>query len=85
MEIKKTALGLATGILLGASVLLATLWVMVRGGGGHLIILRQFYPGYRLSIAGAVLGLAYGFIDGFVAGWALAWLYNRFAAPNLSA
>ncbi len=81
MKLDKKALGLACGILCGAAVLLATLWVSVRGGGDHLRLLGQFYVGYRVSVGGAFLGLVYGFVDGFIGGWLLAWLYNRFAGP----
>lgn len=79
MQWNKTALGLAAGILCGLAVLCATLWTVAAGGGEHLELLARFYPGYTVSLVGAVLGLVYGFIDGFVGGWLLAWLYNRFA------
>ena len=81
MQLNTPALGLACGILWGAAVLLATLWVLIRGGGEHLHLLDQFYIGYGISVGGALLGLVYGFIDGFLSGWILAWLYNRFAGP----
>lgn len=79
MALNKTALGLASGILWGAAVFLATLWVMFRGGGEHLVLLSKFYIGYGVNVGGAIVGLIYGFIDGFLCGWILAWLYNRFA------
>ncbi len=79
MQLNKTALGLAAGLLWGGSVLLLTIWVMIRGGGEHLVLLNKFYFGYSISAVGAVLGLLWGFVDGFIGGWILAWLYNRFA------
>lgn len=80
MKLKTSALGLAAGIFWGFTVFLATLWVVwARGGGEHLLLLSQFYLGYRVSVAGAFIGLVYGFVDGFVCGWIFAWLYNRFA------
>jgi hypothetical protein len=79
MKLNKVALGLAAGVLWGASVFLATLWASFAGGGEHLALLSRFYLGYSVSLFGAFLGLIYGFIDGFVGGWLLAWLYNRFA------
>lgn len=82
MELNKTALGLAIGVLWGAGLFLATLWVLFMGGGEHLILLRKFYLGYAISIPGAVIGLVWAFIDGFIGGWLLAWLYNRFARPR---
>ncbi len=82
MQLNKTALGLALGILWGGTVLLATLWVIFRGGGEHLFLLKQFYLGYSLSYVGAIVGLVWGFVDGFLGGWVFAWLYNRFAGAG---
>ena len=81
MRINKVALGLTLGILWGASVFLATLWIMARGGGQTLMVLKQFYFGYSVSFLGGLLGLVYGFIDGFIGGWLIALLYNAFAKP----
>lgn len=80
MKLQAWPLGLAAGIVCGASVFLATLWIMIRGGSGeHLALLARFYPGYSVSIGGSILGLTYGFIDGLIGGLVLAWLYNTFA------
>ena len=80
MKLDKKALGLTLGILWAACVLVGTLWIIFRGnGGGHLYLLRQFYPGYQVSTMGAVLGALYGFVGGFTSGWGFAWLYNKLA------
>ncbi len=79
MQLNKKALGLAGGILWGATVLLATIFAMIVGGGEHLTLMSKFYLGYSVSSVGAVVGLVWGFIDGFIGGWLLAWLYNKFA------
>ena len=79
MQLNKTALGLAAGLLWGGSVLVVTLWVSFAGGGDHIVLLSKFYFGYNVSVVGAFVGLLYGFVDGFICGWLLAWLYNRFA------
>ena len=80
MKLQALPLGLAAGIVWGASVFLATLWIMMRGGPGeHLVLLARFYPGYSVSIGGSILGLIYGFIDGLIGGLVFAWLYNVFA------
>jgi len=76
MKLNKSALGVSLGIVWGASVFLATVWVLIRGGGEHLQLLGQFYIGYRISVGGAVVGLVEGFIDGFIGGWLIAWIYN---------
>ena len=78
MELKKTSLGITVGLLWSVSVLLATLWVAMLGGGDNLDLLRRFYIGYSVSIQSAIVGLTYSFVDGFSFGWLLAWLCNRF-------
>jgi protoporphyrinogen oxidase len=70
-----TSLGLAAGLLL----LLVTLGVTTSSDGdvaALLQLLDQYFPGYTVSPAGAVVGLAYGFAAGFVVGWLLAMLRN---------
>ena len=79
MNLSPKAFGLALGILSGAALFLATLWIAASSGGNHLIMLRQFYLGYSVSFVGALIGLVYAFIDGFIAGALIAWLYNRFS------
>ncbi len=79
MKLNPKALGLTLGILWGMTVLLCTLWITVQGGGGHLLLLKQFYWGYSVSFTGAIVGMLYGFVNGFLGGWIVAWVYNRFA------
>lgn len=73
------ALGTAAGAVAGALLFIATLILVVKGGsvvGPRLALLAQFLPGYSVTAAGSVLGLAYGFLGGFVAGWGFAVLRN---------
>jgi len=79
MKLHNTALGLASGILWGICIFIATLWVMLKGGGTTLVLLEQFYIGYSISWLGAFIGLFYGFIGGFIGGWLLACFYNCFS------
>lgn len=44
--------------------------------GPHLALLGQFFPGYRVSVAGSVIGFAYAAASGFAAGYVIARLYN---------
>src|SRR5262245_16268107 len=72
--------GIVSGIVAGAAMFIATNWLVLKGGpvvGPHLALLGQFFPGYRVTFAGSLIGLAYGFVVGFAAGFAIAWLYNR--------
>lgn len=82
MELNKKAFGLATGILGGAAVLIATVMALIAGGGEHITLLSKFYLGYSISPLGAVVGFIWGFIDGFIGGWLFAWLYNRVSSRS---
>ncbi|MFZ5559539.1 MAG: hypothetical protein ACOZAL_01965 [Patescibacteria group bacterium] len=78
MTLSKRALALASGILWGVVVFVATIYVMIKGGGNTLVLLQQFFWGYSISFVGAILGLIYGFIWGFILGWIWGLLYNAF-------
>jgi hypothetical protein len=81
MKLNVKALALTAGILWGATVCLATLWLLIRGYDGTLISrLDHFYIGYSFSYVGAFVGLVWGFVDGVIAGAVFAWLYNKLAA-----
>lgn len=82
MKLSVKALALTSGILWGASVCLATLWLLMMGYDGRLISqLDHFYLGYTFSAVGAFVGLVWGFVDGAVCGAIFAWLYNKLAKP----
>lgn len=73
------ALGLAVGTAGGAALLLTTLLQVLAGPPGltgSLGLLAQYFPGYRVSPAGSLLGLLYGLATGFVAGWGFAFVRN---------
>lgn len=78
MKLSSKAFGLASGIVWGLTMLLATLWVVVKGGGEHLRLLEQFYVGYNVSPLGSLVGLVYGFINGLICGAIFAWIHNKF-------
>ena len=73
------AFGVAVGALCGAALCAATMMLLVKGGehvGQNLVVLCQYFPGYRVTWPGAFIGLGYGFLAGFVAGWLLAFVRN---------
>jgi len=82
MKLNKRAIALANGILWAVMIFLATIYVLVRGGGNTLVLLQQFFWGYGISFGGAILGLIYGFVWGFIYGWIFGFLYNRFAGKK---
>ena len=78
-RVDRVSLGLSLGIILGLLLLLATLVLVVQGGGPAAPVvglLAQFLPGYSVSWSGAVIGLAYGLLFGYLLGWFAAFLRN---------
>lgn len=81
------ASGTVAGVIAGAGLFLATNWLVLKGGeplGPHLALLGQFFPGYRVSFGGSLLGLGYGFVVGFASVFGGAWLYNAIAERRQS-
>jgi len=71
--------GTVTGLVFGSGIFIATIWLIVKGGavvGPHLGLLGQFFIGYRVSVAGAVIGFAWGFAVGFALGYFTTSIYN---------
>jgi hypothetical protein len=69
------AWGIATGTVLGSGVFAATLWLVIKGGpdkGAHLGRLANVFPGYDVSVGGAVIGFVYAFVVGYALGRLLA-------------
>ena len=78
-KLDRVALGTAVGLTCGLSLLLATLFLVVKGGevvGPNLALLAQYFPGYTVSATGSLVGLLHGFIVGFAGGWIMAFLRN---------
>jgi protoporphyrinogen oxidase len=73
------ALGGAVGAILGVGLFLATAILLIRGGdpvGPNLSLLGNYLLGFRVSWAGAWLGMAEALAGGFAFGWALAEAIN---------
>ncbi len=80
------ALGASLGLVAGLTLLLGTLFLLLRGGdasGETLTLLAQFYPGYTITAVGSLVGLGYGFFTGFSLGWGYAFLRNAATALYL--
>jgi hypothetical protein len=72
-------MGVSAGVVCGLALMLATLMLFLKGGpnpGTHLVLLQQYFPGYRVTLGGAALGLLYGGVSGFLFGWTFALLRN---------
>ena len=75
-------LGIVLGILFGAGLFLATNFLVLKGGphvGEHLGLLAAFFPGYRVTFFGSIIGFGYAFVTGFLAGMVLGSVYNKVA------
>lgn len=73
------ALGASLAIVCGSTLLLATGFLALRDGpdaGLHLGLLSQYFPGYRVTVAGSLIGGLYAGAVGFLLGWLAASLRN---------
>lgn len=70
-----TALGLAAGLLLFFSTLLVVI-TSSETAADMLGNLREYIPGFAISVQGSFAGLFFGVIAGFVAGWGIAFMRN---------
>ncbi|MBC8434620.1 MAG: hypothetical protein H8D96_22150 [Desulfobacterales bacterium] len=80
LRLNSKALGLALGLLCGLAIFIATNWLVIKGGdtvGPHLILLNQYFIGYRISFLGSFIGFFYGFFTGAIGGAVLGWIYNK--------
>lgn len=77
------ALGLAVGLVAGASLFTATAILILKGGkdvGQNLSLLNQYLPGFAPTWSGGVIGGIDAFFFGFVVGWGIAFLRNSLLA-----
>ncbi len=75
--------GIVTGLLCGVGLFLATNLLVLKGGiqvGKHLSLLGNYFPGYRVTIFGSLIGFGYAFVSGFVGGYLVARMYNWIAS-----
>ena len=82
MQLNATVQGVATGLVAGLGIFIATNWLIIKGGpvvGPHLALLGQFFIGYRVTFVGSLVGFAYCFVLGFGVGYGVARMYNWLA------
>lgn len=83
MKLKPVAAGLALGTFWGISLALLTVVSLYTGYmNAQLELLINMYPGYEITLEGALMGLLDGAIDGFCVGWIIIVLYNAFAGSE---
>jgi hypothetical protein len=75
-------LGVVLGILFGSGLFLLTNILVLKGGhhvGRHLGLLANFFPGYRVTFFGSIIGFCYMFAVGLIVGVVLGAVYNKIA------
>jgi ABC-type antimicrobial peptide transport system permease subunit len=82
MLLNEKLLGIVIGILFGTGLFLVTNFLLLKGGehiGAHLALLAVFFPGYRVTFLGSLIGFLYMFIVGFLTGMVVGAVYNKLA------
>ena len=79
-RLNRRILGISMGLLFGVGLFIATNWLVIKGGpnvGQHLALLGNFFPGYRVSFVGSLIGFVYAFVVGYGIGVVVAVVYSR--------
>ncbi|MGH7523096.1 MAG: hypothetical protein ACREK8_02205 [Gemmatimonadales bacterium] len=82
------AWGVSFGALFGLGLFGATMVLVLMGGvnvGQHLGLLAVYFPGYRVTTAGAFVGFIYAFVIGYAFGKLVGVIYNWIAGPSTEA
>jgi hypothetical protein len=82
LRLNERAWGVSTGLLLGSGLFIATNVLVIKGGpnvGQHLGLLAVYFPGYRVTVGGSLIGFVYAFVVGYALGRLIGMVYNRFA------
>lgn len=82
--VDKRAFGVAIGVALALAVAgITVLDLLIAEPWEGLGLLNNYFTGYSVSWAGALVGAAWGFGVGFCAGWLLAFIRNLTLALSL--
>ncbi len=80
LRLNARAWGLAVGLLSGGGLFVATNILVLKGGdnvGSHLSLLAVYFPGYRVTFVGSLIGFVYAFVLGYAMGRLIGAVYNR--------
>lgn len=78
-QIHEQGWGIAFGLVLGLTLVVATNVLVIKGGdvvGPHLGLLSVYLPGYRVTFVGSLIGFVYAFVGGYALGRVIATVYN---------
>lgn len=79
LRLNANILGIVLGIITGLGIFAVTNFLILKGGdvvGPHLALLGNFFPFYRVTFLGSVIGFGYGLLAGYLAGFIIATVYN---------
>lgn len=79
------AWGITVGLLLGIGLFAATIILVIKGGpnpGPHLSLLKVYFPGYRVTFFGSIIGFIYAFVLGYALGRLIGSVYNLLVKPS---
>jgi len=79
-RLNERAWGVSLGLLLGGGLFVATNVLVIKGGpvvGPHLSLLGVYFPGYRVTFLGSLVGFVYAFVVGYALGRLVGTVYNR--------
>ncbi len=82
LRLNARAWGIAMGLLFGFGLFIATNVLVLKGGaqvGPHLALLGIYFPGYRVTFVGSLIGFVYAFVIGYALGRLIGTVYNRLA------
>jgi hypothetical protein len=82
LRLNGRAWGIALGILFGLGLFVATNVLVLRGGPGvgmHLQLLSTYFPFYRVTFLGSLIGFVYAFVVGYATGRIVCAVYNKVA------
>lgn len=82
MKLNAQAWGVSMGLIFGIGLFVATIILVLKSGenvGQHLALLANYFPGYRVTTAGAFIGFIYAFVLGYGVGRIIGTVYNMFA------
>lgn len=80
LRLNARAWGIAMGLLFGLGLFIATNFLVLKGGaevGPHLSLLAVYFPGYRVTFLGSIIGFIYAFVLGYALGRLIGTVYNR--------
>lgn len=84
-RLNERAWGITMGLLLGLGLFLATIVLVIKGGpnpGAHLSLLKAYFPGYRVTFLGSLIGFIYAFVIGYALGRLIGSVYNMLLKPS---